>query len=209
MSVMSNGDFQIQPSINAILPSEPKATMHTASMMAIFFLFLGRTLNVVFGTMTSSSPLSSLAPGVNPIENQEEDSHSSLPKTRTPAEVSPVFNKEADQEGYPLVNQEKEPPTDRVDYRSQGGPLLSYLRCDNEPLSGQSLYQGAELGSDNRIYFVPGHAARVMVCDPESDKVEQIGPSFDGKHKWLRAVGVKKDEIIYGIPCNSESILSI
>jgi hypothetical protein len=111
--------------------------------------------------------------------------------------------------GYPLVNKEKEPPTERVDYRSQGGPLLSYLRCANEPLSGQSLYQGGELGSDNRIYFVPGHAARVMVCDPETDRVEQIGPWFVGNYKWLRAVGVKENEILYGIPCNSESILRI
>jgi hypothetical protein len=71
------------------------------------------------------------------------------------------------------------------------------------------LYQGAELGSDNRIYFVPGHATRVMVCDPETDKVEQIGPSFVGNYKWLRAVGVKDNEILYGIPYNSESILRI
>jgi hypothetical protein len=158
--------------------------------------------------MTASSPPGSIAPGINTAANKEEGTHSSLPNTRGP-EVSPVLKKETDQEVCHLVNKEKEPPTDRVDYRSQGGPLLSYRRCDNGPLSGESSYKGAELGSDNRIYFVPGHAARVMVCDPETEKVEQIGPSFVGKYKWLRAVGVKENEIIYGIPCNSESILRI
>lgn len=164
---------------------------------------------VVFRTMTTaSSPPGSLAPGDDPATNKVEDSHSSLPNTRAP-EVPPVFNKEIDKEAYSPVNKEKEPPTDRVDYRSQGGPLLSYLRFENELLSGEFLYQGAELGSDNSIYFVPGHATRVMVCDPETDKLEQIGPSFVGKYKWLRAVGVTENEIIYGIPCNSDSILRI
>jgi hypothetical protein len=158
--------------------------------------------------MTASSPPDSLAPEVNSTAKKDEETYSSLPNTRAP-EVSPVFNKETDQEVSPLINKEKEPPTDRVDYRSQGGPLLSYLRCENEFLSGESLYQGAELGSDNRIYFVPGHAARVMVCDPETDKVEQIGPSFVGKYKWFRAVGVKENEILYGLPCNSDTILRI
>jgi hypothetical protein len=163
--------------------------------------------------MTASSPPGALAPGVNPGATKEDDTHSSSPKTQAP-EVFPVFNKEKDRapeihEVYPLVNKDKESPTDRVDYRTQGGPLLSYISCDNELLSGESLYLGAELGSDNRIYFVPGNAARVMVCDPETDKAEQIGPSFVGEYKWCRAIGVKENEILYGLPCNSDSILRI
>jgi hypothetical protein len=159
--------------------------------------------------MTASPPPNTLAPGVNPTATKEEDYQSS--PNASAAEVFSVCNEGKDRasEVYPVVNKEKEPPTNSVDYRTQGGPLLSYLRCENEPLSGKSLYLGAELGSDNRIYFVPGHASRVMVCDPETDIVEQIGPSFVGKYKWLRAVGVKQNEIIYGLPCNSDSILRI
>jgi len=111
-------------------------------------------------------------------------------------------------EAYPDAGDRKESPKGTVDYRSENGPLLSYLRCsEKEPLAGQSLYLGAEVGSDNRIYFIPGNARRVLVCDPETDVVEQIGPTLPGKLKWLR--GVRQNDIIYGFPCHADSVLRI
>jgi hypothetical protein len=59
---------------------------------------------------------------------------------------------------YFKVSSQKERPVNRVDHRSQGGPLLEYLWCDdNEPLSGQTLYLGGEVGADGKIWFIPGH----------------------------------------------------
>jgi hypothetical protein len=55
---------------------------------------------------------------------------------------------------------DKERPQNRVDYRDQGGPLLSYLWCNNNnnndsseqsPLHGQDLYLGAEIGCDGKV----------------------------------------------------------
>lgn len=58
-----------------------------------------------------------------------------------------------------------------------------------------------------QIYAVPGHARRVLRIDPATGAVDQIGPSFDGHFKWLRAVQV--DGAIYGIPCHHRSVLKI
>jgi hypothetical protein len=58
---------------------------------------------------------------------------------------------------YPSFTEVKERPINKVDYRQQGGPLLEYLWCEDEPLSGQSLYLGGEVGADGKIWFIPGH----------------------------------------------------
>lgn len=120
-----------------------------------------------------------------------------------------------------------------MDYRSIGGPLLSYLWCNGDAeLSGQSLYLGAEIGSDGHMYCIPGHAKRVLKCeilpterttnkdnddknnndpsDPYSpiERVTTIGDvDLVGKYKWLR--GVRVGNVIYGLPCHADSVLSI
>lgn len=110
---------------------------------------------------------------------------------------------------YPEV--ETMHPTDDVDYRDQGGPRLTYLWCQNEDkeqlLKGQSLYLGGEVGSDGRIYCIPGHAPQVLMIDIETDMVLLIGPEFPGKFKWLR--GIPCGDVIYGIPCHAEEVLRI
>lgn len=40
-------------------------------------------------------------------------------------------------------------PTDSIDYRAKGGPLLSYIW--EKDLHGQELYLGAEIGCDNHV----------------------------------------------------------
>jgi len=86
-------------------------------------------------------------------------------------------------------------------------PKLSYL----EPvpkLKGQSLFLGGELGPDSKIYCIPGHSNRVLVIDPSTDECNQIGPTFEGKFKWLRGIRASNN-VIYGLPCHADCVLRI
>ena len=85
-------------------------------------------------------------------------------------------------------------------------PALRYLE-PSPPLVGQSLYLGGENGPDGLIYCIPGHATRVLQINPSTDECVQIGPEFVGKFKWLR--GIRANGIVYGLPCNSPSVLRI
>lgn len=86
---------------------------------------------------------------------------------------------------------------------------VSLLSCD-PPLTGREKFLGGELGSNGKIYTIPGHASRVLVIDPdvEPPTVKPIGPEFAGEFKWLRGVRMSTG-IIYGIPCHADSILKI
>lgn len=105
---------------------------------------------------------------------------------------------------YPSPADVKRTPN-HVDYSNDGGPRLTYLWCDG--LSGQSLYLGAEIGSDGRMYCIPGHAERVLVCDPSTDELQLVGPRIPGKFKWLR--GIRRGDCIYGLPCHADEVLCI
>jgi hypothetical protein len=109
-------------------------------------------------------------------------------------------------EKYGVYESEQHPEHD-VDYRSQGGPRLTYLYSSGEALTGNTLYLGGEIGCDGKIYCIPGHALRVLVIDPLKDHVYPIGPAFPGKFKWLR--GIVVGEVIYGLPCNGSTVLRI
>ena len=101
-------------------------------------------------------------------------------------------------------------PDNVADHRPNGGPLLSLL-WSKEPLNGQTLFLGGEVGSDGRIYCIPGHSPRVLVIDPETDDITQIGPnelvSNGTKFKWLR--GIPVGDVIYGLPCHASEVLRI
>ena len=106
-------------------------------------------------------------------------------------------------------------PDNTIDYRSEGGPLLNMLWTNHqnkhEPLIGQTLYLGGEVGSDNHIYCIPGHAPRVLKIDTVTNEIFPIGPknlTSNGRlYKWLR--GIVIGDIIYGIPCHANEILRI
>jgi len=154
---------------------------------------------------------------------------------RAPPAKSVAVGKE-DAYYYPerqQVEKEEERPINEVDYRDRGGPSLRYLWCggggsgdsrncgdggnggdrrreegEQAPLAGQQLYLGAEIGSDGCVYCVPGHAGRVLKCRPDDGgEAYLIGPRFAGKFKWLR--GVRVGDIVYGLPCHSDSVLRI
>jgi hypothetical protein len=59
--------------------------------------------------------------------------------------------------------QESKHPLNDVDHRQQNGPLLNLLWTEGEALSGQTLYLGGEVGSDGKIYCIPGHGKVVLV----------------------------------------------
>lgn len=94
-----------------------------------------------------------------------------------------------------------------VSYHPEG-PRLSYL-WSREKLTGQSLYLGGEEGCDKRIFCIPGHALQVLVIDTKTDEVYPIGPKLPGKFKWLRGVLNADKDVVYGLPCNSDTVLRI
>ena len=103
-------------------------------------------------------------------------------------------------------------PDNILDHRSRGGPLLQYLWTPPEnPIQGQSLYLGGEVGSDGNIYCIPGHATRVLQINTTTNTIQPIGPELvtgNGRHyKWLR--GLVVGDIIYGLPCHADSMLRI
>ena len=125
----------------------------------------------------------------------------------TNTEAKNLYNKEAYQKLAATATQ-NERPWNEIDYRSRGGPKLTYLwPHEDEALVGQTLYLGGEVGADGKIYFIPGHAPRVLQLDPETDELRLVGPVLPGKFKYLR--GVPVGDIIYGLPCHADSVLRI
>ena len=128
---------------------------------------------------------------------------------------------------HAVAEKEQERPIDKVDYRDQNGPSLSYVWCGGggagagagsplpppkqqdpeQTLTGQELYLGAEIGCDGNVYCIPGHALRVLKLDPSTDEALMIGPVIHGKYKWLR--GVLCGDNIYGLPCHADTVLKI
>ena len=109
-----------------------------------------------------------------------------------------------------MTTQQDLHPKNRVDYRPVNGPLLELLWSEDEPLAGQTLFLGGEVGSDGKIYCIPGHYDRVLCIDPQTDKIYPVGPSLESngtKFKWLR--GVPVGDCIYGLPCHADEVLKI
>lgn len=77
------------------------------------------------------------------------------------------------------------------------------------PLTGREKYLGGEVGNNNIIYTIPGHAKQVLAINPTTSTITPIGPIFHGEFKWLRAVKVPTTGVIYGIPCHANCILKI
>jgi hypothetical protein len=107
-------------------------------------------------------------------------------------------------------------PDNTVDCRSEGGPLLQYMWAPpDDPIQGQSMYLGGEVGSDGNIYCIPGHASRVLQIDTTKNRIQPIGPVLTTSDKngnqrlfkWLR--GIVVGDIIYGLPCHADEILRI
>jgi hypothetical protein len=121
----------------------------------------------------------------------------------------------------PDYQKENSHPENIVDYREKNGPLLNLLWNEDskEPLQGQTLYLGGEVGSDGNIYCIPGHAPKVLMIDTKRNEVSLIGPSLlsnigggvdtsNGRlYKWLR--GIVIGDYIYGLPCHADEILKI
>ena len=58
---------------------------------------------------------------------------------------------------------------------------------DGSLLHGQEKYLGGMASPcGNYIYGCPGHAHRVLRVNTKTNQMDWIGPSFQGKYKWLR-----------------------
>ena len=77
------------------------------------------------------------------------------------------------------------------------------------PILGREKYLGGALGSDGKIYAIPGFARRVLRIDPNDGGVEYVGPEYPGEFKWLRSVTCPKSGAIYGLPCHADTVLKI
>jgi len=92
---------------------------------------------------------------------------------------------------------------------------------DSEPLMcGQEKYLGGIASPCGRfVYGVPGGARRVLRIRTDDGSMDWIGPSYDGKFKWLRGLDVPpeamNDDTKYpngccvALPCCAPSILKI
>ena len=88
-------------------------------------------------------------------------------------------------------------------------PVSRGLYVLDGELRGKDKFNGAEIGSDGKIYFIPANARRVARVDPLSDRVEWIGPDLGSqRQKWLRGY-LAPDGCIYGVPCCASNVLRI
>ena len=70
-------------------------------------------------------------------------------------------------------------------------------------------YHGAAVSDhDGCIYCIPQFAEHVLKIDPKTDKMEFIGPAFEGVNKWYGGT-ILSDGAVYGICQNSTGILRI
>ena len=96
------------------------------------------------------------------------------------------------------------------------GPA-AYLIGDYD-LTGGDKWLGGELGTDGRIYGVPGSAKSVLVVSVDTHDVCEIGHHLKGPYvestypknqfKWLRGAR-GRDGSIYGVPSNANTVLRI
>ena len=49
---------------------------------------------------------------------------------------------------------------------------------------------------------------KVTIGVPEDEQVSLIGPAFKGKNKWQNGF-LGRDNAVYGLPCNAETVLRI
>eukprot|EP00980_Cylindrotheca_fusiformis_P000589 scaffold154_cov129-Cylindrotheca_fusiformis.AAC.6 len=86
-------------------------------------------------------------------------------------------------------------------------------------LSGQDKYLGGMASPCGRfIYGVPGTSRRLLRISTETGAMDCIGPSYNGKFKWLRGVEIPAssmntpdypDGCCIALPCNSLSFLKV
>ena len=100
---------------------------------------------------------------------------------------------------------------------SAGGPRV--LTIGDDDLLGNDKWLGGVASPCGRYVFgVPGKARRVLRIDVETRKVDEVGPEYLGKFKWLRGVEVPADALdadehpcgcALALPSNANSVLKI
>ena len=102
-----------------------------------------------------------------------------------------------------------------------GAQSVQLTSSDTQILSGQDKYLGGMASPCGRyIYGVPGGARRVLRISVETGALDCIGPSYEGKFKWLRGVEVPASPAMdrhnnypsgccVALPCNHLSLLKV
>ena len=101
-----------------------------------------------------------------------------------------------------------------------GAQSVQLTSSDTQILSGQDKYLGGMASPCGKyIYGVPGGARRVLRISVETGTLDCIGPSYDGKFKWLRGVEVSSvamkghkdypNGCCVALPCNHLSLLKV
>ena len=117
-------------------------------------------------------------------------------------------NKNTNNEDKPMNEKSSSSSMRDFEYFRDEHTELSIITA-SPPLTGREKYLGGELGNNNIIYTIPGHAKRVLAIDPISRTIKPVGPEICGEFKWLRAVKIPSTGVIYGIPCHANCILKI
>ena len=102
----------------------------------------------------------------------------------------------------------------------EAGRLIHLTTHDPNEMIGQEKYLGGMASSCQRyVYGVPGGARRVLRIRLEDGHMDCIGPSYNGKFKWLRGVTVCASIMnldprypcgcCLALPCNAASVLKI
>jgi hypothetical protein len=121
----------------------------------------------------------------------------------------PVVKCDAHLEHLTLEEEEKTPAT-----APETNPWKHPMHGSDKYLGGMASPCGAY------VYGVPGGAHRVLRIHVESGAVDLIGPSYEGKFKWLRGVTVSPSSMTHhrntyplgccvALPANAPSILKI
>ena len=98
--------------------------------------------------------------------------------------------------------------------------LVHLTTKDPKEMMGQEKYLGGMASSCQQyVYGVPGGARRVLRIRVADGNMDCIGPSYDGKFKWLRGVTVSASTMHHdhrypsgcclALPCNAASVLKI
>lgn len=101
-----------------------------------------------------------------------------------------------------------------------GAQVVQLTPSDPRLLLGQDKYLGGMASPCGKyIYGVPGGACRVLRISTETGIMDCIGPSYDGKFKWLRGVEVPPSALnnhedyphgcCVALPCNHLSLLKV
>jgi streptogramin lyase len=75
------------------------------------------------------------------------------------------------------------------------------------PETGDYLWASGALAADNKIYYMPDCAHRIMKLDPDNDSLSSVGDDLGEDEDKYYGTVVGNDDRVYGIPYNAKRII--